>query len=55
MMMLSERSRVRLKIGSCRADWTLQSASQMESERRGGRETFSAPDVGFCNSISSGK
>lgn len=55
MMMLSERSRVRLRIGSCRSDWTLRSASQMERERREGRATFSAPDVGFCNSINSGK
>ena len=55
MMMLSECSRVRLRIGSCRSDWTLQSVSQMERERREGRATFSAPDVGFCNSINSGK
>ena len=51
MMMLSERSRVRLRIGSCRSDWTMRSASQMEREKREGRATFSAPDVGFWDSV----
>lgn len=40
MMMLNECSRVRLRIGSCGSDWTLRSVSQMERERREGRETF---------------